>query len=122
MPGKADSPCCCIWSLNKTASNNIVKIVSRAEETIKDTFYMNDYLDSFHTVQEVIKVSNDVSNILSEGAFRLTKWIFNDQRKSKVFLSQEVSLTLINLDFDDISIEGALGILWNPGAVALQSK
>ena len=84
---------------------------------------MNDYLDSFHTVQEVIKVSNDVSNILSECAFRLTKWIFNDQRKSKVFLSQEVSLTLINLDFfDDISIEGALGILWNPGAVALQSK
>ena len=122
MPGRSDSPCCCIWSLNKTASDNIVKIVSRVEETIKDTFYMNDYLDSFHTVQEVIKVSNDVSNILSEGGFRLTKWIFNDQRKSKVFLSQEVSLTLINLDFDDISIEGALGILWNPGAVALQSK
>ena len=67
-------------------------------------------------------MSNDVSNILSEGGFRLTKWIFNDQRKSKVFLSQEASLTLINLDFDDISIEGALGILWNPGAVALQSK
>ena len=48
---KFDSPCCCIWALNKTASDNIVKTVSRAEEAITDNFYKDDYLDSFHTVQ-----------------------------------------------------------------------
>ena len=37
-------------------------------------------------------------------------------------LTQEVSLTLIKLDFDDISIERALGILWNPGTDPLQIK
>ena len=83
---------------------------------------MDDYLDSFHTVQEAIKVSNDVTNALSEGGFHLTKWVSKDQQILKALPSQEVSSTLINLDFDDISIEGALGILGNPGTDALQIK
>ena len=120
--GKVDSPCCCIWALNKSASDNTAKIVSRAEEAIPDNFYMDDYLDSFHTVQEATKVSNDVANALSEGGFRLTKWVSNDQQILKALPAQEVSSTLINLDFDDISIERALGILWNPGTDVLQIK
>ena len=83
---------------------------------------MDDYLDSFHAVQETIKVSNDVINALSEGGFRLTKWVSNDQQILKALPSQEVSSTLINLDFDDISIERALGFLWNPGTDVLQIK
>ena len=65
---------------------------------------MDDYLDSFHTVQEAIKVSNGVTNALNEGGFHLTKWASNNQQILKALPSQEVSLTLINLDFDDISI------------------
>ena len=83
---------------------------------------MDDYLDSFHTVQEAIKVSNGVTNALNEGGFHLTKWASNNQQILKALPSQEVSLTLINLDFDDISIERSLGILWNPGTEALQIK
>ena len=71
--GKVDSPCFCIWALNKTASDNTVKKISRAEEAITDNFYMFCYLDSFRTVQEAIKVLNDVTNALSEGGFQLTK-------------------------------------------------
>ena len=62
--GKVDSPCYCIWALNKTASDNIVKIVSRAEEVITDNFYLDNYLDSFHAVQEAIVLN--VTNALSE--------------------------------------------------------
>ena len=69
-----------------------------------------------------MKVSNDVTNALSEGGFLLTKWVSNDQQILKALPSQEVSSTLINLDFDDISIERALGILWNPGTDVLQIK
>ena len=63
--GKVDSACYCIWA----TVDNIVKIVSCAEEAIGDNFYMNDYLDSFHTVQKAIKVSIDVTNALREGDF-----------------------------------------------------
>ena len=62
--GKVDSPCCCIWALNKTASDNIVKIVNRAEEVITDNFCLDNYLDSFHAVQEAIVLN--VTNALSE--------------------------------------------------------
>ena len=130
-----------LWrALNKAASDNIVKIASRAEEAVTDNFYMDDYFDSFHTVQEAIKVLTDVANALneegfrltkwvsnvtnalSEEGFRLTKWVSNDQQILQVLPSQEVSLTLINLDFDDISIERALEMLWNPDTNASQSN
>ena len=51
--GKVDSACYCIWA----TVDDIVIIVSCAEEAIGDNFYMNDYLDSFHTIQKAIKVS-----------------------------------------------------------------
>ena len=104
MFGKVDSPCCCIWSLNKTASDNIVKIVNRADEAITGNCYMDDYLDSFYTVQEAIKLSNDVTNTLSERGFRLVKRVTNDQQILKALPSEEIPPILINLDFDDISI------------------
>ena len=78
--GKVDSPGCCIWVLNKTISHNIVKIAISAKESITDNFYIDDYLDSFHTLQEAIKVLNDVTNVLSAEGFRLTKWISNNQQ------------------------------------------
>ena len=86
--GKVDSHGCYIWALNKTASDNIVKIVSRAGEAITDYFYMDDYLDSFYTVQEAIKISNDVANALGEGGFRLTKLVSNDQQILKALLKK----------------------------------
>ena len=46
---------------------------------------MDDYLDSFHTVQETIKVSNNVTNVLNEGGFGLTKWVFNDKQILKQY-------------------------------------
>ena len=72
---------------------------------------MDDYLDSFITVQETIKVSNNVTNVLSEGGFGLTKWVFKDKQILKSSPSQAVSSTFINLGFGDISIERALRIL-----------
>ena len=57
-------------------------------------------------------MSNNVTNALSEGGFCLTKWVTNDQQILKALSSQEVSSKLINLYFDDISIERALGILY----------
>ena len=77
---KVDSPGCCIWVLNKTISDNIVKIAISAKESITDNFYIDHYLDSFHTLQEAIKVLNDVTNVLSDEEFRLTKWISNNQQ------------------------------------------
>ena len=67
---KVDSSCCCVWALKKLHQITLLK-----PQIIKDNFYMDDYLHSFHRVQEAIKVSNDVTNSLSEERFRLTKCV-----------------------------------------------
>ena len=90
--GKVVSPCCCIWTLNKTASDNVINIIDRAKEAINNNFYMDDHLNSFHDINEVMKVSNDVTGALKEEGFCLTKWISNDQHILEKLPSQELSL------------------------------
>ena len=76
--GKVDSSCCCIWALNKTATDNITNITNRVKDAILDNFYMDDYLDSLDTTEEAIETSGSVITTLKTGAFRLTKWVSND--------------------------------------------
>ena len=90
--GKVVSPYCCIWTLNKTASDNVINIIDRAKEAINNNFYMDDHLNSFHDINEVMKVSNDVTGALKEEGFCLTKWISNDQHILEKLPSQELSL------------------------------
>lgn len=47
---KSRLTCYCIWALNKTRSQNIVKIINCGEKGIRDNFYKDDYLDSFHAI------------------------------------------------------------------------
>ena len=89
--GKVVSPCCCIWPLNKTVSD-VVNIIDRAKEAIKNNFYMDHYLNSFHDINEVMKVSKDVTGALKEEEFCLTKWISNDQHILEKLPPQELSL------------------------------
>ena len=66
--GKVDTHCCCIWALRKTSSNSIVKIVYRAEEVITESFQMDDYLDSFHTVWKAVNMLNNVTKCPKGGS------------------------------------------------------
>ena len=106
---------CCILAINKTA------IVHSTEEVIND-FYIDDYQDSFYTVQKTIKILNDVTNTLRRGGFCLAKWVYNEQQILKALPSQLVSSRLVNRDFDDISHKTQVGILWNPGTRCISNQ
>ena len=67
-----------LWTLTKTESEKIVKMINIAEEGIGDNFYMSHYLDSFHTMQEVMKVKIDVTNVLVKGGVCLNQLIPRD--------------------------------------------
>ena len=75
-------------------------------------------MSSFHEISVAIKVCVDVINILQKGGFRLTKCISNNRSLLQTLLTSHISpkLTEINLSVNDIPIERALGILWNPEA------
>ena len=77
---------------------------------------MGDFLSSFHKISVAVKVCVDVINILQKGGLRLTKFISNNRSLLQALPTSNISpkLTEINLSVNDIPIERALGILWNP--------
>ena len=83
---------------------------------------MGDYLDSFNTQSEAMEISQQVMAALKQGRFRLTKWSSNDSWILDNLPISEISAASVNLDLDDINIERALGILWNPKMDTLQIK
>ena len=58
--GKVDSPCCANWASKRTAIDNKSKFSLRAIEAVLEHFYMDNYLDSFPSLEEAIKVIVEV--------------------------------------------------------------
>ena len=89
---------------------------------ILDNFYMDNYLDSFDTKEELIKTSESVITTHKAGGFRLTKWISSDKDILSALSSAELSPRWINLNLEDAGIESTLSILWNPHKYSFQIK
>ena len=51
---------------------------------------------------------------LSTGRFRLTKWLLDSKDVLQILSPAERSPKLFNIDLNDVPIEGALGIIWDP--------
>ena len=107
--GKTDSPCCAKWALKSIALDNKTEYSARVIEAILDHFYMNDYLDSFPSLEQAISVIVDVIQFLKTSGFNLTKFVSNNQEILK-YTSQELPLKnkLVNLDLNQTSIERTL--------------
>ena len=75
---------------------------------------MDHYLDSFSEKDSAISTIKDVICILSNGGFRLHKWIANTREILLSLPASEVSSKIVNLELDEIPIERALRLLWNP--------
>ena len=114
--GKVHSPCIANWTIKKTAADQSDSFDQISIKTIENNFYMDDFLSSFHEISVVIKVCVDVTNILQKGVFRLTKFISNNLSLLQALPTSNNSPTLteMNLSVNDIPIERAFGILWNP--------
>ena len=71
--GAKSSPTCANYALHQVAKDeeNLVKAVQQ-------NFYMDDFLKSVRTPQEMIGIYQKVREILSKGGFNLTKWIASD--------------------------------------------
>ncbi|XP_044744687.1 uncharacterized protein LOC123306650 [Coccinella septempunctata] len=90
--GAVCSPLAAQYIKNRNASE-FQDEYPRAANAIKYTHYMDDYLDSVDTVEEVIQLIKEVIHIHSEGGFEIRCWISN----SKEILNQ-VPDELRNID------------------------
>ena len=84
---------------------------------------MDDYLDSFSNKEEAINVSNKAKQLLSNRGFNLTKFSSNNHDILKSLSSTNtVKSTDINLDLDEMPMEQALEVLWQPEKDILKIK
>ena len=120
--GKTDSPCCSNWVLRKTALDNQQHFNENVLNAVSKRFYMDDYLDSFDDPQTAVKTITDVVSLLKLGGFDLAKFIFNSRDILKEKSPWNLSPKIVNLDLDELPIERALGVSWDPNSDMLTFK
>ena len=117
-----DSPCCVNCALKSTALDNRSEYSAIVIETILDHFYTDNYLDSFHPLEQAISVMVDVIQLLKSIGFNsyvnswvnLYKFVSKNQEILK-YTTQELPLKskLVTVDLNYTSIEWTLRILWD---------
>ena len=63
---KVGSPCVCNWSLKKTALDNVGQFNEKNVKAVIDKFYMDDYLDTFNSLEEATFPSTGVYKSLAK--------------------------------------------------------
>ena len=120
--GKTDSPCCSNWALRKTALDNQQQFNENVVNAVLKRFYMDDYLVSFDDPQTAVKTNTDVVALLKLGGFDLAKFISNSRDILKEISPGNLSQKIENLDLDELPIERALGVSWDPNSNMLTFK
>ena len=73
--GATDSPCCANHALKTTVRENMENFQPETIESILTSFYVDDFLKSVIDEPQVIKLANELMNIMKLGGFRLTKFL-----------------------------------------------
>ena len=111
------SPSCCNYVLRKTADDNVADFSREAVDTVRRNFYVDDCLKSVSSTDAAVDLVEELSQLVAQGGFRLTKWLSNDRRILQSIPAEEVVAEARNLDLDDgtddLPVEHVLGVLWN---------
>ncbi|XP_055618958.1 uncharacterized protein LOC129764157 [Toxorhynchites rutilus septentrionalis] len=110
--GSTCSPASAQFVKNKNAREHSDRY-PRAAEGILECTYVDDYLDSFGSVEEASCVSEEVRHIFRKGGFDLRNWISNSESVLR-HLGETQAATSKSLITTDANTERVLGLLWNP--------
>jgi hypothetical protein len=101
--------------VKNTNAMKFQKKYPRAVDAIVNRHYVDDYLDCADTVDEALKIANDVATIHSYGGFLIRNWISNSSSLLEKLVPTGVAEeTTLNLDLsDDVAAERVLGMHWN---------
>ncbi|XP_055612596.1 uncharacterized protein LOC129759214 [Uranotaenia lowii] len=113
--GASCSPCSALFIKNKNALAHASEF-PEASKSIVDNTYMDDWLVSVDTVEEAVRLSEEVKRIHAAGGFQLSKFISNVPEVLER-LGELNSPLDKNLDFDQAeNMERVLGMIWIPSA------
>ncbi|XP_068738151.1 uncharacterized protein, partial [Montipora capricornis] len=111
--GASSSPCCASFALKKTENDNKSSFDVLTIDTVNRNFYVDDCLKSVSTVPEAHRLVSQLSNLLAQGGFHLTKWISNCREVLKSIPAHERAPSIRDLDLEDLPLDRALGTQWD---------
>ena len=109
----SDSHSCAHFCLKSAAEDNKGNFSEDAVNAVKRDFYVDDFIKSVKTVDEAKLLVDEVTSLLGEAAFRLTKWMSNSRDVLSVIPEEERARPNLDLDLDDLPVERTLEVQWN---------
>ncbi|XP_059350125.1 uncharacterized protein LOC130704359 [Daphnia carinata] len=109
--GAISSPTSCIFALNKTADDHRSQFPDVAD-SVRRNFYVDNYLDSFDSEDEVIKRSRQMRSLLQLGGFNLTKLTSSSKMVIAELREFGLASPTLDLDLEKLPVERTLGVMW----------
>ena len=111
--GKLDSPCVTNYTLRKTAIDQKANYNYDIIDAVHKNFYIDNYLGSYGNMDLAKETVVNVTKLLSEGGFRLTKWISNFNSLLEVLPQSEIAKCSIEDNSMKNETEKIPGMMWN---------
>ncbi|XP_068741884.1 uncharacterized protein [Montipora capricornis] len=99
--GAKSSPCCANKALSMTAQDNERKY---SPEVIRT---------SVPSTEQAVHLTSDLTKLLKEGGFRLTKFASNSREVLQSISPELRANPSLDLDLDQLPLERALGVFWD---------
>ena len=106
--GATSSPTCANFIVQKVAHDNKVDF-PLASESVLNSFYVDDFLKSFQTVEEAINTMTQLVLMLKRGGFNLSKFVTNS---NEVFQSKPENIVFA-CPFVEVNEISVLGLKWD---------
>ncbi|XP_047540324.1 uncharacterized protein LOC125073508 [Vanessa atalanta] len=113
--GTASAPYLAVRVLQQVAHDEGKNYPVAADKILND-FYVDDLMTGCQTVEECLKIKEDISNILKKGGFALQKWASNKKEfMEKIGKGREVKESRLNIGEvkETEAIQKVLGLTWN---------
>jgi hypothetical protein len=116
--GGKSSPFCAQWTKNRNAERHKDQH-PEAWEAITKFHYVDDYIQSFQSEDEAIRIAEDVRRVHLKGGFELRNFVSNSTKVRRALNGETEGddvKTLINLDKEGTGqevTEKVLGVHWN---------
>ena len=108
--GNTASPFCAQHVL-QTHAQARVEEYPKAAETVDNSMYVDDVLDSCETTQEAQVLQRELSDLLRKGGFSLRKWSSNEPLVLKD-IPYEDKLASLQIEHGNLPAQKTLGVLW----------
>ena len=113
--GAISSPACANFALHKTAEDNKDIFGFETSKSLKEDFYVDDFLTSKDSAEAAIDLISKTKKMCASGGFNLTKFVSNDRAVIESVPEKDRSKEIknLNLQLDSLPVERALGMSWN---------